>query len=221
MDYQEEKKCMNFDFGAHWEEIRHFLSRKVVDDLCQLVVADMDSPDIIFRPDRPPSCWLSWGDAYVTFLDNLTDPILQRRDKRYLTKEEIAFLREYSKHKFNDDDRRASVQRYCKLREKVQDRLGYDYTKCNDKLAFYVPFGRCHWWNPIFGLWLAKKVCPLDRWVVRRGKNHTTVYCAEKHMVFDILYWALDGRLENHVSGLRYRCKDISLGGIMAFDESV
>ena len=54
---------------------------------------------------------------------------------------------------------------------------------------YYQMFHYCHWFNPTFGLTLAKMVMPKVDWVVRRGDRHTTVVSIDLTLVFDILYY--------------------------------
>ena len=70
----------------------------------------------------------------------------------------------------------------------------------------YCPNGQCHWWNPTFGLTLARIIQPKETWRVVRnwltpeGKdsegtslgNHTSVINHDNTKCFDILYYGPD-----------------------------
>lgn len=51
----------------------------------------------------------------------------------------------------------------------------------------YQMWGACHWWNPSFGLTLAKIILPNEKWVIQKGRDHTTVTNEGRTLVFDIL----------------------------------
>ena len=57
-------------------------------------------------------------------------------------------------------------------------------------------------------------------WEIRKGHKHTTIYCERTDEIFDILFWAIDGRLDNHELKQKYKSKDKSLGGNEAFIDS-
>lgn len=67
---------------------------------------------------------------------------------------------------------------------------------------------------------MAKEVFPDYKWVIRSSDIHTTIYCEEKDMVFDIIYWGLDGRIRDHIYEKPYASNDITLGGQLAMESS-
>lgn len=50
-------------------------------------------------------------------------------------------------------------------------------------------FGACHWWNPTFGLTLAKIIYPNEKWIIKSSDYHTTIVNKSENLVFDILYF--------------------------------
>ena len=56
----------------------------------------------------------------------------------------------------------------------------------------YCLIGGCHWWNPTFGLTLARIVLPNEKWKVRSSEYHTTIVNEEETKIFDILYYIKD-----------------------------
>ena len=56
----------------------------------------------------------------------------------------------------------------------------------------YCLWGGCHWWNPTFGLTLAKIVMPNEKWRVRSSEYHTTIVNCGDTKIFDILYYDKD-----------------------------
>lgn len=65
----------------------------------------------------------------------------------------------------------------------------YVYIWFEKRYQSYCLYGGCHWWNPTFGLELAKMVMPCVKWIVKKGAVHTTVTTKEEDLVFDILMY--------------------------------
>ena len=54
---------------------------------------------------------------------------------------------------------------------------------------YFCLYGGCHWYNPTFGITLAKMVMPDIKWKIISGEFHTTVVSHDEKLVFDILYF--------------------------------
>lgn len=54
---------------------------------------------------------------------------------------------------------------------------------------YYCLWGGCHWYNPTFGITLARMVMPHIKWKLIVGDFHTTVVSEDEILVFDILYY--------------------------------
>ena len=220
------RKCMNFDFGTNWHKVVHLINVRRVDNFCRSILQhSRDAYYVKYVGKLSPASLLCPSTAYHTFIDGLVDPIIQRQDPHYLTAADIDFLqprprREDDDEEDHDEEDEEYYRELSEIRTRVEEALGYNYEKHQDKLAFYVAFKRCHVWNPLFGLWFARRVFPKDDWEIRSSEQHTTVYCPARHMVFDILYWALDDRLEDHANGVPYRSPDATFGGQFAFESS-
>lgn len=92
------------------------------------------------------------------------------------------------------------IQNYEEESRKILGQVyNLDWNKNKTHICFYIMFGLCRHWNPTVNLWLAQKIFPKYKWKVRRGDRHTTVLCEEKLLVFDMIYWGLNGRYENVV----------------------
>jgi hypothetical protein len=87
-------------------------------------------------------------------------------------------------------------------------------------LASYYLSGGCHWMARTLMLTLARLVEPDEQWHVRLGQKHSMVVNSTNTRVFDLLYWGLDGRLENYIYGADIKADDPSLGGRLAFESS-
>ncbi len=85
--------------------------------------------------------------------------------------------------------------------------------------SYYLPCA-CHWYSPTVMLTLARLVEPTEHWAVRTGPEHTTVVNRARTRVFDLIYWGLEGRLENYLFGDTIKSHDASMGGELAFANS-
>jgi len=54
---------------------------------------------------------------------------------------------------------------------------------------YFCLYGGCHWYNPTFGITLARMVMPDIKWKIIVGNYHTTVVSHDEKLVFDILYF--------------------------------
>ena len=61
---------------------------------------------------------------------------------------------------------------------------------------------------------------PNEKWRVQVGKEHATVMNEDNSKVFDILYWCIDGRIENRMFGDMVE-NDPTLGGKIAYENSM
>jgi len=110
---------------------------------------------------------------------------------------------------------------YLAERDRIYKKYFPD-SKRKYNLDSYVMFGCCFAWAPTFELTLAKLVEPDEEWSVREGAEHSTVINKNHTKVFDLIYWALDGRLENYLFGEAIKEEDIdpTMGGKLAFEKS-
>ncbi len=96
---------------------------------------------------------------------------------------------------------------------KRQDGLSPYFTWAQRKndIDSYLLYGACRWWAPSFEITLA-----------REGRNHATVINKDNTKVFDLLYWGLDGRVEEHMFGdiIPFPLRDETLGGRAAYIDS-
>ena len=125
-------------------------------------------------------------------LFNMTQRIMEKRDRRYIPEDDIKILDNHAS--LPEDVSQYVFDVHSKRRMEVETRLltklGYNYAKNRDKLAFYIPTGFGIIWSQTFGLYFAQRVCPEDRWELRRGEKYTTVI-VQKNIKFLILYFGL------------------------------
>ena len=218
----------NFDFGTQWATVVSHLLTTEADNIIATTFTYWASGRGInheYDPSQPPSQELSSTDHSLRIQD-----LIQEHFKHLLSRESVEEIERLHEEKnaldsdaedFETEDYNdALAEAYEESRDEITERAGYNWPKHKDKLAFYVPVGSCHAWNAIFGLWLARKVFPDKQWLVLRSDKHTTVYCPAIDQVFDILYWALERRLDDHICGAAYSSSDLSLGGNLAFNDS-
>ena len=240
-----EGEYQNFDFGRNWEGmcLPHIL--KIKGDSVQFTPGFnrvfrgikrkhrmfYDDPDKDIAPVD-----LSSNDSFCTLTDNIEE--YDREHPELLTETERKLL-DVMREIDDDEDDYEDDEDYCDsyplklydvLNWMILKRHGLVWNKKNKShLAFYIPFGCCFMWNKYFGLWLAKKVCPKEKWIVKENEKHCTVISPKSKKVFDILYWGLDGRLDDYckihtgktdLEELQYTSNDETLGGNLAREES-
>lgn len=215
---------VNFDFGKEWNKIKHFLEEPQAEKIIRKTYKEWQRGQILVRrsmgidfrkgkydPNKHPSQQLTTCDWWCEISD-----LICKTHKTAEDSQEIMDI----KNNWDEDCEDIHWNKIWKIQDEVIKRAGYDWPKHKDKLAFYIPIGSCHTWNAIFGLWLARKVFPDLEWRVLTSQEHTTVYCKERDMIFDILYWSLDNRIEDHIVGKPYSSKDLTLGGDLALESA-
>lgn len=234
---RQQRNCMNYDFGANWHKIVPLLTTINKKCIMDKLVGYLNLPQDRDWYNISPVENLSFT-FFNYFLFDMANSILNNRDNTYLTYYDRQVLKEVD-DKVNIPNFPVDIK-ILNVFWRVFQRLKqtpFNYKLNPHQLTFYVPFGQCHGWNKIFGLWLAKQVLPQYKWRIRTSARHTTVYCREQHMVFDILYWGLDHRLKDYHNNYNtytntntnsctntnpniYSSKDVTLGGNLAFDYS-
>lgn len=231
---QKKSPVHNFDFGKHWHQVLPFIRVPEFEEKVKEVWRLLDKDGVLFGgtvydASSAPAQYLHCRTyAYGELLMKLAQQYTRSKKKLYALFQGTAEFDIISSFQAYIDEETGDgevVDETFKLHEMILKRLGYDYTTNKDQLAFYFPIGICHWWNPIISKWIAERMFPNDKWVVRKSSEHTTIYCAAKHIVFDMCYWAIDGRIDDYVLGQpfgesSYRFDDATLGGNQAFEMS-
>ena len=218
----------NYDFGRNWDKVWPHINtpeaKKWIRKAWRSIKRNRGWK-VRYQYRQPPSNAISSSDGYVMMIDRILDEVIETNYPAVVTDADREILFEPCPE--NEDDIDHDDYRDLDVRFDILRRLGLDYRYNKGKLCFYIPFHTCHWWNPHFSLPLARKVLPDRNWTVRRGEDHTTVYCKETNEVFDMIYWGLDNRLEEYqlaeIRGepIEYSCSDPSLGGNMAYIDSM
>ena len=131
------------------------------------------------------------------------------KDEKIITNDELEY----------DSDNDEELQAWTEERERLHKKYFPDSQRKYD-LESYVLLGGCYYWAPTFELTLARLVEPNEEWRVREGDKHSTVINKDQTKVFDLLYWILDGRIENYIFGKPVEEEDPTLGGKLAFENS-
>jgi hypothetical protein len=197
------KEWKNYDFGKNWETILHHIKGKKIQRMLNKMINMYQYTDYKY----PPAMNFTSNDSHIMLVEHVFNHAKEKKDKRV----PIKMWKQLNK---------AKNERFFELYDKIVELLGYNYQKNQDHLAFYVPFGGCHIYNPKISFILARKIYPEFKWKVIRGEHHTTVICEEQDMVFDIIYFGLDGRLFDYSIGIDYKSSDKTLGGLEAVTNS-
>ena len=136
---------------------------------------------------------LVWKNSFEEFSDELVEYALDKgeipaelldeyNEWQYIgTDEEDALL------EFDERTQDESFATYLRIREKIFDTIGFNK---NDYLPVkWMPYGRCHWYHPIIGMYLARKLMPDGKWEEFQTEGHTTIYSAKYKLLFDLLAW--------------------------------
>ena len=181
---------MNYDFKTNWDSIilPLLVHPKVKKSIKKGVVKYFETgncnSDITYRPDNCPayySCGDGWSNYMSEFEEKLTEKLLETG---YLKKDENEPLDE---DEYEDYFNSNEYHKYLEYKEEMLKPFIKHHEKTS--LRAYQMFGACHWWNPTFGITLAKLIYPNEDWKVISGEYHTTVTNKNETLVFDILYF--------------------------------
>jgi hypothetical protein len=208
--YDTGTQFQNFDFGKNWSQIIPFLTDPDFrDTIWEAYDAIQEHRPYPIDYDGPPSQMVR-SDAVVTLLDRIFDHLRESRDSR--VPEDVWKSYEDLTTNGNDDDDEVG-ELFENLQNIILRLAGFDWNTNRNCIIFWVVTHECHDWNPTFGLWLARRICPDEPWEILSSQKHTTVFSAKSNRVFDILLWSCDDRLFDTAVGHRYKSKDLTLGG--------
>ena len=181
---------MNYDFKANWNDIILPLlslpkvKKSIKRGIISYINDDNCFKDTIYNPNKCPASY-GRGDTWAVYIDDYKEKLTEKLlGSGYLKKDENEPLNDdemdeyFGSEKFDlyENYKREIIEPFIKYHEK-------------NSLRAYQMFGACHWWNPTFGLTLAKIIYPNEKWIVKRGFYHTTIVNKNESLVFDILYF--------------------------------
>jgi hypothetical protein len=178
---------MNYDFKTNWNDVvlpllsRPSIKRSIKKGIVSFIKSYNKSNEKVYDCKKCPAEY-STNDSWYTYLEDYTE----RLSKKLL---ETGFLKPEPEYEFVDDDisENSEFMAYQDYKEDAL-RVFIEHHK-KTSLRAYQMFGACHWWNPTFGLALAKLIYPNEKWCVIYGDFHTTIVNTERTLVFDILYF--------------------------------
>ena len=172
---------MNYDFKSNWESIvvPHLKTRPIRQAIRKTIeyYISYDKYGHNLKPYKPSLCMAEWstGDIWFTACETFKAKKIEELIK-------VNIIRVIS----TDD---AKNEKTCDKYDKYVDNILKPYMKhfYLYSLEAHQAFGACHAVNSIFGIVLAKLVCPNEIWRVLSGPNHTTIVNVDKSKVFDII----------------------------------
>jgi len=183
---------MNYDFKANWNDvILPLLSLpKVKQSVKKGIISYINDgncfEDTIYNPDKCPAFY-ERGDGWAVYIDEYEEKLTEKLlETGFLKKDENEPLTNNN----GEIDDYFDTQNYDKYLNYKNDIIR-PFIKHHEKTSLrgYQMFGACHWWNPTFGLTLAKIIYPNEKWIVKKGFHHTTIVNKNETLVFDILYF--------------------------------
>jgi len=181
---------MNYDFKANWNDvILPLLSLpKVKKSIKTGIISYINDgncfKDTIYNDDKCPASYQR-GDGWAVYVLEYEEKLIEKLLETGILKKD--------ENKPSDNDEMDEY--YCSenfdLYKNYKNEIIKPFIKHHEKtsLRAYQMFGACHWWNPTFGLTLAKIIYPNEKWIVKRGIYHTTIVNKNESLVFDILYF--------------------------------
>lgn len=195
---------MNYDFENKWlTEVVPLLDLPIVKQRIRQGINDfIDSgnawnKDTNYDENRCPASYgrSDWWFCYV--LGKF------RKDKgKELVREGIMLsYKDFCKDRdFNmkDDD---CYEEYYDYQTKIFEPYVKEFERTDYRS--HMVFSACHWWNPTFGITIARILFPDEKWRVVRGELHTTVVNKNMTKVFDIIYYDKDDKYKGGLEAIK------------------
>ena len=219
---------INYDFGNNWNKkiVPHLNNPKIKAAIKEGINDYLDQFPLCkkrYKPNTAPADYSS-RDAYMTTLDEKWERMFWALRENNMVPKNILNIEKKIAEYDSDNDDGIDIDdlgyEHMVAEFKFRDEY-FTWDHIKDDLETYHLCGGCHWYNPTFGLELAKLVEPKEKWRVRMGTNHTTVINKAGTKVFDLLYWgANDERMNNYLFGDEIKNPDPTMGGKDAYINS-
>jgi len=183
---------MNYDFKENWNDvILPLLSLpKVKKSIKKGIISYIKDgncfQDRIYNPDKCPAFY-GRGDAWVVYIDDYEEKLTEKFLETGMLKEDENKPLTNDNGEIDDYFDTPNYDKYLHYKNEIIKPFITHHEKTS--LRSYQIFGACHWWNPTFGLTLAKIIYPNEKWSVKSGEYHTTIVNKNETLVFDILYF--------------------------------
>lgn len=178
---------MNYDFKANWNDIILPLlslpnvKKSIKKGITNYINDGNCYKDTIYDCNKCPASY-GRGDGWIVYMDEFEESLTAKLiASGFLKQNETISLDD--EDEFDDD----FDEEYINYKNEIIKPFITHHEKTS--LRAYQMFGACHWWNPTFGLTLAKIIYPNEKWKVKKGVYHTTIVNSDESLVFDILYF--------------------------------
>ena len=203
----------NYDFGKNWDKIVEILK----DDHFMTQFQSELRSHITWRKHGSSlicPCELTESDGYSMRLLDIQNYIQQIHDPRITTD----LWMQYEQLIENEQQEEEIAMDHL-----FMDRLGISWEVNPYWIGHWIIWGTCVFTNTYLSFPIAKILFPNKHWQLVSSSAHTSVVCLEEQSVFDLLYWGLDGRIDNHIFSRLFEFeeppnRDPSLGGEQAID---
>ena len=178
---------MNYDFRTNWTHIvlpliqLPVMKKAIKRGITRFIRAGHGWRDAKFVANKPPASYVR-NDAWATHCDEFADTLALR-----LVETGVLLPDPHANIDPETEEDEEQFEAYYKYREGVLEPFIEYYSRT--ALESFRMVSACHWWNPTFGLTLAKLVYPKEVWTCKKSATHTTVVNADESLVFDILYF--------------------------------
>lgn len=214
------KYPINYDFGTNWDtKIKPVLDNPILLTALKKGVDDYLSNYPRKRKYKKNTCPASYSstDGYYMLMERKREELLEQLRKEKKLPKKFLKIEKRWKNNYEDEDYDDTIdQKYIDILEETLAPY-FTWNKIKYNYESYWLHLSCHSYAPTFELTLARLVEPEEEWRVRAGEKHSTVINKNNTKVFDLLYWCLDGRIENHMFGDHISKPDKTLGGKTAF----
>jgi hypothetical protein len=181
---------MNYDFKANWNDIILPLlslpkvKKSIKNGIISYIKDGNCFEDTFYNFEKCPAFY-ERGDGWAVYIDEYEEKLSEKLlENGILKKDENEPL---DKDKMDEYFDTPNYDKYLNYKNDIMTPFIKHHEKTT--LRAYQMFGACHWWNPTFGLTLAKTIYPNEKWIVKKGFYHTTIVNKNETLVFDILYF--------------------------------
>jgi len=183
---------MNYDFKSNWNNIiLPLLSLpKVKKSIKKGITSYINDgnyyKDITYNPYECPAFYQR-GDGWDVYIDDFEEKLTEKfLESGFLKKDENEPATN-DNGEIDDYFDSSEYNKYLNYKNEILKPFIKHHEKTS--LRAYQMFGACHWWNPTFGLTLAKLIYPNENWIIKSSDCHTTIVNKSETLVFDILYF--------------------------------